>query len=203
MIKPSDLHPDLTQERIDIIGHLIARVRLENIESADERDDGWSLGCRAYKWCCSEIIELSKTTPWLEIINPSLKFIFTVGNVEVSFYKGVAENPKKNISNRAQYYPELRQLSILPNIEIPEKLFWAFAVETDVEGITTSIEFFAMSEDSEVISAHNVPLQNVVRTLYAVKTSESAPVDIPAATVTLPGVGNTKKVETMKRRRDD
>lgn len=196
MIKPSDLHPDLTQERIDIIGHLIARVRHENIESADERDDGWSLGCRAYKWCCSEIIELSTKTPWLKVINSSLKFIFTIGNVEVSFYKGVAENPKKNISYRMQSHPELRQLSILPDNEIPEKLFWAFAVETDIEGLTTNIEFFAMGEDSNVIAAHSVPLHNVVRTLYAIKTSESAPVDIPAASVSLPSAGNAKKVES-------
>lgn len=199
MKKPSALHPDLTDERINLIGNLIAKVRLENIESADERDDGWSLGCRAYKWCCSEITYLSTTTPWIKVVNDTLKFIFTIGNVEVSFYKGGAENPKKNISNRAQSNPELNQLSLLSNFDIPEKLAWAFAVETDAEGFTTNIEFFAMSKFGDVIASHNIPLHNAVGTLYAIKTSESLPVNLTPAPVSLPGV---RKHNTAKNKSD-
>jgi len=195
MKKPSELHPDLTDERIDLIGRLIAKVRLENIESADERDDGWSLGCRAYKWCCSEIAALSTTTEWITVVNHTLKFIFMIGNVEVSFYKGEVENPKSNISSRAQSNPELYQLSLLSNFEIPEKLVCAFAVETDAEGLTTNIVFFAMSESGTVIAAHNVPLHNVVSTLYAINTTESEPAILEAAPVSLTGHEKNKTIK--------
>lgn len=203
MKKPSDLDPDLTDDRIDLIGRLLARVRIENIESADERDDGWSLGCRAYKWCCSEIIALSITKPWINIVNPTLKFIFTIGKVEVSIYKGGADNPKKNITSRATCYPELRQISILSDLEVPDVLVWAYAVETNNEGLTTNIEFIAMDEMGDVIASRTVPLNNIARTLYAVTTTESAPVDVPAAPVYLPRVGKDKTVKSQKRRKDD
>lgn len=196
MKKPSDLLPDLTNERIDFIGRLIARVRIENIESADERDDGWSLGCRAYKWCCSEIVKLSMTTSWVRVINPTLKFIFAIGSVEVSIYKGISENPNKNISSRAQSHPELRQLSFLPSHEIPEKLFWAFAVETNVEGLTTNIEFFAMSETGNVIASRHIPLHNIMSDLSDLgdfDTLENIP-ETPAAPVSLSSVRKDKAV---------
>jgi len=195
MKKPSNLHIDLTDERIDKIGHLIARVRIENIESADERDDGWSLGCRAYKWCCSEISGLSITTEWIKIINPTLKFIFAIGNVQVSLYKGLSVSPKKNIASRAQSYPELRQLSLLSNFEIPEKIVWAFAVETDADGMTTNIEFFGMSEAGHVIASRNIPLHNVLSNVYVVNPPpENDPANLTAAPVSLPGVRKDKAV---------
>ena len=184
--KPSDLHHDLTDERIDHIGQLIARIRADNLESADERDTGWSLGCRAYTWCCSEITALSATKPWVKVVNSSLKFIFSIGNVEVSFYKGLSLNPKKNIFRRAQSHPEIYQLPLLSNLELPEKLVWAFAVETDTEGLTTNIEFFGMSEVGDVIASHNVPLHNVASALVALDTIECTPADLPAAPVSLP-----------------
>jgi hypothetical protein len=194
MKKPSELHLDLTDERINTIGRLIARVRLENIESADERDDGWSLGCRAYKWCCSEITSLSATTQWLTIENHTLKYIFKIGGVEVSFYKGEVDNPKKNISSRAQSNPELYQLSLLSDFELPEKLVWTYAVETDAEGLTTNIEFVAMSESGNVIAAHNVPIHNVVSTLYVINTIESEAAILDAAPVSLTGHAKVQSV---------
>ena len=185
---PHELHQDLTNERIDIIGHLIARVRLENIESSDCRDTGWSLGCRAYAWCCQEVILLKDTTAWLDVIDPSLKFIFSIGQVEVSFYKGPSTKPKKNIYSRAQSYPEIRQLSLLSDIEVPEKLIWVYAVETDKEGLTTNIEFFGMSEFGEIIASRQVPIHTVKGAAIVGIDNQDAPAAVlPAASVSLPG----------------
>nr|WP_134331588.1 hypothetical protein [Pseudomonas sp. HS-2] len=193
--KPSELHSCLTDERIDFIGHLIARVRSENLESADDRDSGWSLGCRAYQWCCSEIIKLSSAKPWIEIVNPTLKFIFKMGNVEISFYKGSPEKPNKNIYTRAQSYPEIRQLSLLSNVIIPDKLVWAYAVETDIEGLTTNIEFFGMSESGDVISSRTVPIHSIPAVPVSIGRIESAPKDLKPAPVSLPAPDQDKKAK--------
>lgn len=188
---PSEIHSCLTDERIDHIGQLIARVRAENLDAAEARDDGWSIGCRAHTWVRSEIKEEAKTVPWLSIVDPSLHFIAQIGNVQFSFYKGVAEKPKSNICSRAQSHPELRQHSMqFDDLPLPEKLVWTYAVETDLEGNTTNVEFFGMSESGEVIASRTVPIFNVPANLVAISNHESAPVDLPPASASLP---KTKK----------
>lgn len=190
--KPSDIHPCLTDERIDQIGHLISGVRAENLESADHRDNGWSLGCRAHAWICSEISTLATTTSWLNIVDPSLRFIGKIGSVEFSFYKGMADKPKSNIYTRAQSHPELRQNSFLFDMNIPEKLVWVYAVETDMEGVTTNIEFYGMSESGEVVASRTIPLVRDYITLVAMSNVRSEPTNLPAAPVSLPK-GNKAK----------
>lgn len=184
--KPSDIHPCLTDERVDYIGQLIARVRAENLDSADHRDNGWSIGCRAHAWVSNEIIAETETTPWLEVVDPSLRFIAKIGNVEFSFYKGVADKPKNNIYSRAQSYPELKQSTLFTDMPVPEKLVWVYAIETDLEGITTNIEFFGLTESGEVIASRTVPLFDVYANVVDISVTERAPVDLPAAPVSLP-----------------
>lgn len=202
MIKnPSELDPALTDERIDTIGQLIARVRFENLDAADERDNGWSIGCRALAWCCSEIIALSKSVPWLKVVDGSLRFIFKIGDVEVSVYKGNSSKPKKNIFSRAQAYPEIRQMSLLYNHDIPETLVWAYAVETDREGNTTNIEFFGMTETGDAVASRTVPIHSVASTLVPISATESVPAELPAAPVSLPKI--KRKAENDRSTDDD
>lgn len=201
MIKsPSDIHTSLTDERIDYVGRLIARVRDENLDTAESRDNGWSIGCRAHAWVCSEIIEQSKEIPWLSVIDSSLRFIAKIGDVEFSFYKGMADKPKKNIFSRAQAHPELRQ-NLLFDIPIPEKLIWVYAIETDFEGITTSIQFYGMSEFGEVIASRAVPIFDASATLVGISNTESEPVELPPASPSLPKVrkGNVSGSEEQNQ----
>lgn len=188
---PSEIHPCLTDERIDYIGRLIARVRAENLDAAEPRDDGWSIGCRAYTWVRSEIKEEAENLPWLSIVDPSLHFIAQIGNVQFSFYKGMAEKPKSNICSRAKSHPELRQHSMqFEDLPLPDKLVWTYAVETDLEGTTTNIEFFGMSESGEVVASRTVPIFDISTNLVPVNATESKPVDLPPASPSLP---KTKK----------
>jgi hypothetical protein len=186
MKKPSDIHSCLTDDRIDHVGQLIALVRSENLDSAEERDNGWSIGCRAHAWVSSEIIKQANTISWLSIVDSGLRFIAKIGDIEFSFYKGMAVKPKKNIFTRAQSYPELRQSSLNLDSNIPEKLVWVYAVETDLEGFTTNIEFFGMTEWGEVIASRTVPIFDVSYGLYPINNSESESVDLPPAFVSLP-----------------
>ncbi len=198
MIKqPSEIHSCLTDERIDYIGQLIARVRAENLDAVEDRDNGWSIGCRAHAWVSNEIVFQSKSFPWLNIVDPSLRFIAKIGSVEFSFYKGMANKPKANIHNRAQSHPELRQNSLLFDSPIPEKLVWVYAVETDLEGTTTNIEFFGMTESGEVIASRTVPIFDIASNIVAINSVESEPVDLPAASASLPKAA-TDKVSNSK-----
>lgn len=185
--KPYEIHSCLTNERIDYIGKLIADVRADNLDAVDVRDNGWSIGCRGYTWVCNAIISEAEDLSWLTIKDPSLHFIAQIGSVEFSFYKGMSHKPKKNIYSRAQSHPELRQFSMkFEELPIPDKLIWAYAVETDLEGRTTNVEFFGMSEYGEVLASRTVPIYEDSNNLVAINNNDSAPVDLPAAAVSLP-----------------
>lgn len=188
MIKtPSEIHACLTEERIDYIGQLIARVRAENLDAIEDRDNGWSIGCRAHAWTCSEIQSQAENLPWLNVVDPSLRFIAQIDSVQFSFYKGMAEKPKNNIYSRAQSHPELRQRSMLfDDSPMPEKLVWAYAIETDLEGTTTNIEFFGMSESGAIIASRTVPIFDISTNLVAINTTESEPVELQPASPSLP-----------------
>ena len=188
--KPSEIHPCLTDERIDIIGHLIARVRSDNLDSSDDRDNGWSIGCRAHAWISNEIQAYSDNVPWLSIVDPTLRFIAKIDSVEFSFYKGVAKRPKRNIFSRAQSHPELRQRTLFFGDPLPERLVWAYAIETDYEGATTNVEFFGMSESGEVVASRVVPIHDASSGVVEITANESEPVELPPATPHLP---STKK----------
>jgi len=188
---PSEIHPCLTNERIDFIGNLIFRVRAENLDAAEDRDNGWSIGCRAYAWTCSELQRQAESLPWLSIVDPSLSFIAQIGSVQFSFYKGMAEKPKSNIYSRAQSHPELHQKSFLfDDLPIPEKLVWAYAVETDLEGTTTNIEFFGASESGEIVASRIVPIFEISNNLVAINDTASKAVDLPPASASLPKAKN-------------
>ncbi|MDQ2077500.1 hypothetical protein [Marinimicrobium sp. ABcell2] len=199
MIKnPSEVHACLTNDRIDHIGQIIARVRAENLDAIEDRDNGWSIGCRAHAWVCSEILQQEESIPWLSVVDSSLRFISKIGDVEFSFYKGMAEKPKKNIFTRAQSYPELRQTSLF-DLPVPKRLVWAYAVETDLEGVTTNIEFFGMSESGEVIASRTVPIFNVSNNLIAISNSESEAVELPPASPSLPKIKKGKVSGSVER----
>lgn len=203
MFTPSEILPDLSDERVDEIGMLIYQTRQENITFSDERDDGWSLGCRGYSWCRSEICDLSKKRSWLTVINPNLKFVFKIGNVEVCFYKGSSTKPKKNIYSRAQSYPEIQQLPLLGNdLPASNELIWAFAVETDAEGYTTNVEFFGMTTAGEIVASRRVPIHRIDAHVPAdLKQKASESVHVQPAKVSLASA--VKKKASNDNERED
>jgi len=199
MKTPYEFHPCLTNERIDYVGRLISRVRAENLEAAATRDNGWSLGCRAHAWVCNEIQNQAESIEWLNIVDPSLRFIGKIGNVEFSFYKGPANKPKKNICSRAQSHPELRQKSLPFTTPLPSKLVWTYAIETDSEGLTTNVEFFGMSESGQIVASRIVPIFSEILNVVPINNQHSEPADLPPAPVSLPTNKKFKKIDVAEQ----
>ncbi len=187
---PHEIHKDLTEYRINKVGQILASIRDANAESADKRDNGWSLGCRGHAWSIHEIVELSKGESWLNIVNPSLKFIFKIGEVEVSIYKGLPSNPNKRLLTRVQSYPEIKQLALLAHdSSIPEELIWAFAVETDIDGKSCNVEFIGMSEGGDIIASQRISINNVEgAVIVPIDSHDEGPVELAEAEVTLPKI---------------
>ncbi|HYG49229.1 MAG TPA: hypothetical protein VD846_14955 [Allosphingosinicella sp.] len=163
---PWDYHPDLTAERLIEVALLIRRGRHDAVERFESEvgDDNWTLGCRAYKFGQFRITEAHNADrlPWLNIIDPSMRFIFGIGLVPVRFYRGDAEEPSAKTCRVA--FPEFNQLSIAFPEEENDPLIFRFAVETDFDGSVLAIKFVGLRHQQTVLCWEvPLPVATVVR----------------------------------------
>src|SRR5262245_53960840 len=109
-LNPWDIEPDLTLDRLRWIARQFVAVRRQAVAdySPAKGDIPWNHGCDCYARQMSTITRaaLSGDYPWLRILDPTLKFTFSIGRVPCRFYKGDAERPNVNLR---EAFPELRQ----------------------------------------------------------------------------------------------
>lgn len=167
-LKPWDLEPDLAPDRLQWIARQFVAVRRQAVEdfSPAKGDNRWSHGCTCYARQSAVILKaaLSGDYPWLRVIDPSLKFVFSVGAVLLRFFKGDVENPGTNLR---ESFPELRvrqrsldlgqgQLSLIPANDVA-RMAWLIAVWTDDAGLATSVSIAAYSPTEELILSYEIP----------------------------------------------
>jgi hypothetical protein len=149
--KPVEVHPEFTDERLSLIAHLISNA----VNSAARRhqstsgDDGWSLGCVRFARIKNLLIRKAQSGdwPWLAIINPGKKFIFSIGGVPIRFYRGKPDSaPERTLVVSS---PEFLQMSLAfegMDAEL-KKLCFRFAIETGILGETVSVVFAALAHE--------------------------------------------------------
>jgi hypothetical protein len=186
---PSDYHPDLAEDRLVEVARILLDVRRKALtEHNPEVGDGpWGLGCRVYERSCYAIGAASDHSDWLTVIDPSMRFQFTVGSVPMRFYRGDPEKP--NLRTLRQHYPELAQVQLLLSRGEhwdDANTFWRIAVETDDEGDVTRIALVQISMEDEskadVLYSWDIPLDGAVTPLAPVRPP-SAPVELSPPSV--------------------
>lgn len=187
--KPWEYEPRLTEEHLLIVAELILSARHKALELYDDSsgDTGWSYGCRAFDWCRKSITEesMSGQQHWLSVIDPNLKFIFSIGGVPVRFYRGDPENPKDK--NLLETYPELNQPQFpFPGISGNEKLRWRFAVETFETGEVQNITVVGFSSEGVAECLWRIPLNEMTPIIRIVGTEFDEGIDLPEPEVVVP-----------------
>lgn len=192
--RPSDVHPDLTDERLQSLANFFATTRSSVAALHDPLagDDAWALGCRGFaRW---RNLLLSKFQSgewaWLRVINPSKHFIFAIGNVPVRFYRGKSTRaPSRTLIQSAQ---ELAQLSLAFSLEESQyrNLNWRFAIETDFLGEPSKVVFAALAkEDRAVVYQWTIPFDKVdVDVKLDVRDEDM--IELPAPSVVVPIIKN-------------
>lgn len=183
MLEPSAINDQFTAGRIDTVGNLLVGAHQEVIDRAEIYDNGWSLGCRSYAWRSSRIVEAVRSGefPWLGIVDPSLRFVFSIGGTHVNMYRGTTEKPKTNILSRATSYPELRQMGLFSDLEEAPSLVWSYAMETGPEGEVIGLQFVGLTDDGDVIARREVPIDEIQTPLSVVSSEELEPFSAPPA----------------------
>jgi hypothetical protein len=164
-LKPWDVEPELTRERLVWIARRFAAVRMKAREAheSEEGDGKWGFGCRCYERQMFAIIEASRSgdRPWLTLQNATKKFVFRVGSIPMRFYKG---RPGKLRPNLRESFDELRQRNLplgmsmlLPSMGAAA-LGWCIAVETDGNGLVSRVTVAAHSgEETELVLSYEIP----------------------------------------------
>lgn len=152
---PWDYHADLTEERVVAVAQMISDGRQMAVELFDEEagDDGWTLGCRAFQFGRARILRAgdSDEYPWLAVIDRTLGLIFTIGEVPVRIYRGVADEPTDR--TQRQSFNELRQLGFsFGERDEGRELAYRYAVETDLDGSVMAIKFVGLSGQTAVLN---------------------------------------------------
>lgn len=197
MLEPSSVNPRLKDEYIDAVGHLLVEAHNRVIDRADVHDNSWSLGCTSHTWRGSFLINasLSGEYPWLKMIDPSNRYVFSVNGVECSMYKGSSEQPKKNILSRATEFPELRQMGLFSESDQAPELVWYFALETGPEGEVVNMQFVGMTPNEDVLASRVVPLDTSFNLPSIISETDFEPVELPPVKPQLP----TSRDDTSKR----
>jgi hypothetical protein len=108
-IHPTEIHPDLTSERLSEVATLIDMVweKTKKSHSQEDGDGPWGFGCRFFDRLRTIIRRRSVDVSWLRIVERNMHFVFTVGAVPLRFYRGRAQRVKSGYLNRRS--PEMQQ----------------------------------------------------------------------------------------------
>jgi hypothetical protein len=170
-MKPTDIHPALTDERLRIVAKIITDARHACVirREAENGDNGWAVGCRAYAWICHALTRATPDYPWLSIVEggghieteagdhffwTTARFVFAIGGVPLRFYRGQADDVPSNSLRVA--FPELaaKEQAFLfktPTL-LPNSHALRLAIETDDTGDVSTITLVqVLDADAKVI----------------------------------------------------
>jgi hypothetical protein len=189
---PWEHHAALTRDRLITIGKLIERGRNHALDrlNPDVGCTPWTVGCEAFAFQKFEIEQSALEMDWLDILDPSMQFIFSIGGVPVRFYRGEPDEPTTRTLK--QSFSELKQLSLFATdelVKLTTEPAYRFAIETDVDGALTAITFVVLAGETPVLTWH-VPLDEPVTKVSPLWVEGSEGVELPAPAI---GIAARKK----------
>ena len=189
---PWEHHPALSSDRLIAIAERMQAGRNNALDRYDPTVGctPWTLGCEAFAFQMHEISQATEVFDWLEVLDPSMQFVFSIGSVPVRFYRGAPDEPTKRTLK--QTFPEFQQLGLFTAeelIHLAREPLYRFAVETDLDGSVTTISFVVLEGDLPIL-IWEVPLTEAVTRISPTWTLPDEGVELPAPVVT---VGDDKK----------
>lgn len=191
---PWEHHNALSRDRLVMIAKLIERGRNNALDRFDPSIGctPWTVGCEAFAFQKREIEAASAELTWLEILDPSMQFVFSIDGVPFRFYRGEPDDPTARTLK--QSYSELKQLSLFGADELVKLATdpaYRFAIETDLEGALTAITCVVLAGDTPVLT-WEIPLDEPVTKVSPLWVDGSEGVELAAPAV---GIAARKKID--------
>jgi len=176
---PWEACPELLLERLQLIAENLRDVRHDALETHDEEkgDDAQVHGTVAYARSRRRITDLAASGlhPWLGVIDPSRRFIFSIGGVSMRMYRGDSRRPPER--NLRSFVTELlaMQLPLFEDSALGldgSGWVWRMAIETDYSGLVIRVVVFQANPSREVRHLFEIPMRAAVAELSSVASIE-------------------------------
>ena len=93
---------------------------------------------------------IEPNTPWFSIIDPSMAFVFSIGDIPIRFYKGSPDEPTTR--TLATHQLESTQLSLaFSDIDTSPVVLWRFAVDTHANASVMTISLVGFDENDSAV----------------------------------------------------
>ncbi len=157
-LNPTTKYPAFTDERLSLLAGALRDVRKDAVALYDplNGDDEWSHGCRVYARSRFKIKQLSTQHQWLSIVEEKerLRFTFAIEGIPIRFYKGSPDDPPDNYLTTT--FGELLQRQLFEGLRPLDKIL-RLAVETDREGLVSTIKLVELDEAGEATGIYLIP----------------------------------------------
>jgi hypothetical protein len=187
--EPWHSYPDLKQQYLSILANLIRRVRDECVKLHQPQlgDGDWCLGSRVYQRTYFAITQLANQVDWIAINTEMkhLQFSFSIGNVQLRFFKGDPEDPPTRYLSRTPGEQIARQLCFefdgIPTADTILRL----AVKVDATRRASSISLVEINEYKDVERIYRIPFDvasSITPTnITSMPPTQAPPVNMPPA----------------------
>lgn len=175
----SEIHPDLTTERLTLIVKIYSEARLGAAERQDTDfgDDAQVRGMRAYKNACMTLDKIAGTNgwEWLRTLEPKRKFTLIVGSVALRVWR--SDDPDAEPEDRrldlAQAATKQLDLLTIDGLYIDR---WAIVYQAGFAGNLDAASLIGYNSISkQIIRSFSIPLDDTA------SASLSAIDDLPEA----------------------
>jgi hypothetical protein len=173
-IKPWEINPNLSKERIIAIANLITDVRAEVIERHDTElgDSPLSLGIRNYECCRNRIImtAIEGSHDWLSIQTATGRFTFRLGKTPVRFVRNDPEQlPSEKLVPTEQ---TKHQMNLLSETDPYADIRWFFVIDTFYKNPADNAYFVGYNEHGEILCQWDIPIEDRSSNITVIGTQE-------------------------------
>lgn len=185
---PDSYHPELTQERLEIVARLIADASLSAVEhhSPEDGETEWSLGTRRYERIGHAIQRTAESGQyeWLQVFKRHLYFLVRIGGVPIKFFRGDPSEPSKRVLKQHRYELQLRQQAFAFMGESEDVTFrWRLSYQTNLEGEVFRVTLLMADDNDKIVRTWEIQLVEGVISLAKVIPFLPEPVDLGAPPV--------------------
>jgi hypothetical protein len=174
--KPWELNPELTEDRLKLIGKTIKEIRNKAISLYDpeEGDAPWSLGCRVYDRTINMLPKLINES-WFGYVKSNLYFVMLIEGTPIRFYRGNAECPPGRTLVRNSLERQHYQMGLFGD---DNEWFWRIAVETDHDYQTLRITIAQYNDVGDFKNLYEIPIDEPIATVISVTDRKPKAVDL-------------------------
>ncbi|MDB4874574.1 MAG: hypothetical protein JWM41_1020 [Gemmatimonadetes bacterium] len=184
VLKPWEIHPSLTLERLLVVGEILWRVRRQvalRIETK-KGDTLWGAGCSSFERTCFALTQAAAGPhrEWLAVDRKEGHFVVKIGGVPLRFYRAVDEElaPMRYAEACASERAALQTAFDLIDTPTPDHVF-RLEVITDSLGMPTIVSLAQIDSARARSNVFEIP----IRIAASATVSRKAPIQLPAAKV--------------------